>query len=55
VGGPPPPPTGNPNISKMAYAINKAFKEFLEESFAKTNIDLFLKLGVKNVYSATSL
>ena len=27
------PPTVNPNISKTAYAINKSFREFVEESF----------------------
>ncbi len=26
------PTTGNPNISKTAYAINKSFCEFVEES-----------------------
>ena len=28
------PPTGNPNISKTAYAINKSFGEFVDKSFA---------------------
>ena len=51
-----PPSTGNPNISKTANAITKSFGDFIEKSFAVIlHIDLFLKLGVKNMYSATSI
>ena len=54
-----PSPTGNTNITRTAYVIEKSFREFVEESFPvillKKIVDLSLQLGVKNIYSATSL